>query len=409
MRKIYLLLLFVWFAEMVTPIFSQTPKSQKERKMWIHHMTNIAEPVLLNLSQNTLRKNMPVETTQEGSKRGREQVSHLEALGRTICGISPWLELGPDASKEGQLRERYIRMTLAGLKNALDSSSADFLPFSGDKQILVDAALLAQGLMRAPKQLWERLDKKTQILMINSMKETRKIKPNESNWLFFSATVEAFLYQVTGSCKFEVIDYAMSQFQTWYKGDSWYGDGSVFHFDYYNSLIIHPMMYDVLVAVKAVSPKYGELLALETIRFVRHAEQLERLISPEGSYPAVGRSLVYRFGAFHALSQVALLKKLPTQVSPAQVRSALSAVIARQMKVKGNFDENGWLTLGFCGHQPEVAESYISTGSLYLSTAVFLALGLPATDEFWTAPKADWTNKKAWNGKDFLRDKALKD
>ena len=49
------------------------------------------------------------------------------------------------------------------------------------------------------------------------------------------------------------------------------------------------------------------------------------------------------------------------------------------MAIKGNFDEHGWLTLGFAGHQPQIAERYISTGSLYLCSTVFTALGLPAT------------------------------
>lgn len=381
--------------------------SKNNREIWISSMIKIADPVLVNLSNNTLKKNMPVETTAEGSTRGREKVSHLEAVGRTICGISPWLELGPDDTKEGKLREKYIEMTLAGLKNAVDSTSPDFLSFTVDRQALVDAAFLAEGLMRAPNQLWNRLDKNTQSLLIKSFVSTRQFKPLESNWLLFSATIEAFLYRFTGECSFKTIDYALDKFELWYKGDSWYGDGAKFHFDYYNSLVIHPMMYDVLATVQHVSPRYADLLSTQTLRLTRHAEQLERLISPEGTYPAVGRSLVYRFGSFHVLSQTALLKKLPLQTAPAQVRSALTAVINRQMKQPGTFDKNGWLTLGFCGHQPFLAESYISTGSLYLSSAVFLPLGLPANDEFWTGKPEDWTNKKAWKGKLIKIDKAL--
>lgn len=406
MRIKILAVAVIFIFSQLNPIVSQTKNN--DRKAWIKSLTKITEPVLLNLSNNTLRENMPVETTQEGSTRNRQLVSHLEAVGRTICGIAPWLELGPDDSKEGQLRKKYIEMTLTGLKNAMDSTSSDYLDFSVNRQALVDAAFLAQGLMRAPNQLWRKLDEETQSLLIKSFLETRNIKPLESNWLLFSAIIETFLYKFTNACNFEAIDYALDKFQQWYKGDSWYGDGERLHFDYYNSLVIHPMMYDVLFAIKEVSPKYNELFETETARMVRHSEQLERMISPEGTYPAVGRSLVYRFGAFHTLSQVALLQKLPMHVSPAQVRSALSAVISNQVSQKETFDKNGWLQLGFNGHQPEVAESYISTGSLYLCSTVFLPLGLPSTDEFWTGKKADWTNKKAWNGKKIKRDKAFK-
>jgi hypothetical protein len=390
---------------------AQTPakkQNQKERNFWIQSMIQIADPVLTNLSNNTLRASMPVETTSEGSSRGREKVSHLEALGRTVCGIAPWLELNADKSKEGRLREKYLQITLKALKNAVDSTSPDFMGFTVDRQNLVDAAFLAQGFLRAPAKLWCGLDKQTQELMIRSMLSTRQFKPLESNWLLFSATIEAFLYRFTGTCNFETIDYALKRFAEWYKGDSWYGDGAAFHFDYYNSLVIHPMLYDVLNAVKTASPEYQKWFDVQTVRLTRHADQLERMISPEGTYPAIGRSLVYRFGAFHALSQAALLNKLPEHLRPAQARSALTAVIQKQIAQKGTFDKKGWLTLGFAGHQPNLAESYISTGSLYLCSAVFLPLGLPATDEFWTTKPEAWTNKKAWKGEKVTIDKALK-
>lgn len=401
----FIILLFVAF---FADSHAQTQKPHPDRTYWINSMLTIVDPVIDHLSKHTLRREMPVETTVEGSTRGREKVSHLEALGRTVCGIAPWLELDSDPTKEGKLREKYLQKTLLALQNAVDSTSADFMGFSVDRQNLVDAAFLAQGFLRAPSRLWGGLDAHTQQLMIQSMMATRQFKPLESNWLLFSATIEAFLYRFTGDCNFEVIDYALGRFTEWYKGDSWYGDGAAFHFDYYNSLVIHPMLYDVLDAVKEVSPDYQKWFEVQSVRLTRHADQLERLISPEGTYPAVGRSIVYRFGAFHALSQAALLKSTPAHNTPAQIRSALTAVIKRQLAQKGNFDKQGWLTLGFAGHQPNLAESYISTGSLYLCSTVFLPLGLPATDEFWTGKSEEWTGKKAWKGGKVQIDKALK-
>ena len=76
---------------------------------------------------------------------------------------------------------------------------------------------------------------------------------------------------------------------------------------------------------------------------------------------------------------------------------------------KENFDADGWLTLGFAGHQPQIAERYISTGSLYLCTAAFAALGLSTIDEFWNTSYAEWTGKKIWCGNpDVKLDKAIK-
>ena len=94
----------------------------------------------------------------------------------------------------------------------------------------------------------------------------------------------------------------------------------------------------------------------------------------------------------------AMLQQLPdTELQPAQVRCGLTAVIGRVMAFE-NFDGDGFLRIGVCGPQPDMGEGYISTGSLYLCMAAFLPLGLPETAEFWSAPDADWTQKRMWQG-----------
>jgi hypothetical protein len=71
------------------------------------------------------------------------------------------------------------------------------------------------------------------------------------------------------------------------------------------------------------------------------------------------------------------------------------------------FDENGWLKLGFCGAQPDLAEPYISTGSLYLCTAALLPLGLASKREFWSAPDTQWTSQRIWGGENVPADCAI--
>lgn len=152
----------------------------------------------------------------------------------------------------------------------------------------------------------------------------------------------------------------------------------------------------------------GKNFEKQITRQQRLSEQLERLISPEGTYPVVGRSIVYRFGIFHALSQISLMRKLSEKLPEAQVRCALTAVLHRQFATPDNFDKDGWLKIGLSGSQINMSESYINTGSLYMCTTIFLALGLPAEDSFWTETYMEWTNKKAWKGIDVGVDKALR-
>lgn len=64
---------------------------------------------------------------------------------------------------------------------------------------------------------------------------------------------------------------------------------------------------------------------------------------PDGVFPAFGRSATYRTGAFQSLSQVALMKILPSYIHPAQVRCALTAVFVNMYDGNQNFDKTaGW-------------------------------------------------------------------
>ena len=377
-----------------------------DRAYWVTVAQRLAEPVLTNLAAGTLRARMPVE---EADGAGRRSVSHLEAFGRLLAGIAPWLELPVDATPEGRVRARYADLARRALTVAVDPSSADALNFTKDRQPLVDAAFLAQGLLRAPRALREGLDAATRANLVRALESTRVIVPGFNNWLLFSATVEAGLAALGAPWDRVRVDYALRQHAQWYKGDGTYGDGPTFHWDYYNSFVIHPMLLDVLAAVGDDSEAWKAMREPEIRRAQRYAAIQERLISPEGTFPAIGRSIAYRFGAFQLLAQVALRRELPPEVTPAQVRGALTAVIRRSIEAPGTFDDAGWLRIGFAGHQPGVGERYISTGSLYLCAAGLLPLGLPAADPFWTDPPQPWTAQKAWSGQPFPIDHALPD
>jgi hypothetical protein len=377
-----------------------------EREYWVSVASRLAEPVLTNLARGTLKARMPVE---EVAGAGRASVTYLEAFGRLLAGIAPWLELPADATAEGRLRARFADLARQALAAAVDPASPDAMNFTKDRQPLVDAAFLAQGLLRAPRVLREALDAATRERLVRALESTRVITPGFNNWLLFTATVEAGLFALGASWDRVRVDYALRQHAQWYKGDGTYGDGPSFHWDYYNSFVIHPMLLDVLAAVGDESDAWKAMREPAVKRAQRYAAVQERLISPEGTFPAIGRSLAYRFGAFHLLAQMALRRELPAEVAPAQVRGALTAIIRRSLEAPGTFDDAGWLRIGFAGHQPGVGERYISTGSVYLCAVGLLPLGLPATDPFWSDPPQPWTAQRAWSGQPFPIDKALAD
>ena len=401
--RIVRLLLFVSIVSFCTNIVAQ---KNRDREYWVKTMIKIIDPVYTNLSQNTLRKNMPVETW-DGLNNGntRKNVTHLEALGRSFDGISTWLNLPPDNTEEGKLRAKYTDLVIKSIANAVNPESPDYLRFDGPGgQPLVDAAFFAHGLIRAKTQIWDRLSDTVKRQVVDCLKSTRSIRTPTNNWLLFSGTIEAFLLDNDLGGDLMRIDYAVNKHLERFKGDATYGDGDQFHWDYYNSFVIQPMLVDIVKILNRHKLASDATYNTVEARMARYASILERSISPEGTFPPFGRSLCYRTGVFQALGQIALMHKLESTVTPAQVRCAMTAVTKRLMEAPRTFDDKGWLKIGLVGSQPSMGEAYVNTGSLYLCTTGFLPLGLPADDPFWTAPDEPWTTVKMWQGVDMPAD-----
>lgn len=359
------------------------------RENWSQLFRQVVEKPLGHLVSGDIRSKLPVRGIDTIERY--EKCTHLEFVGRTLCGISPALERSMESSLGISANQLYLSL------NKLTSvKSESFLNFDSGTQPLVDSAFFALGLLRSPNQLWRKVPEETKSSILSALKSSRKIKPHFNNWLLFSAVIEAFFYSIGEDFDAMRIDYALRQHEQWYLGDGIYGDGPKYRFDYYNSYVIHPLLLEITEAVKGYNRDWDNIGIRVLNRAQRHAEQLERLIASDGSFPAVGRSLAYRAGAFHLLALLALKKKLPESLPPAQVREALFAVIQATLSHPSNYDSDGWLMIGLNGHQPNLGEDYISTGSLYLTTTAFLPLGLDEADEFWTEESVPWTQRKIW-------------
>lgn len=391
------------------------PTQDNTRLYWAKLLYKIAEPVLKNLSESALQKNWKVEYSPIWDNRNAK-VAYLEGFARTMVGVAPWLALPDDNTEEGKLRKQLRSYALKSIQNSVDPSNPDYMLWRKEGQTLVDAAFLAQSFLKAPDALWKPLDETTKKRVIEEFRLLRRVVPPNNNWLLFAAIVEVFLLSIGEEADRFRIEFGLRKIEDWYIGDGWFKDGEVFHMDYYNSFVIHPMIVDVLETMLKVHQRQSPDKKNQNLedqytkavkRMQRQADFLERLISPEGSFPPFGRSITYRLGAFQALTHTALLHQLPEGVSPAQVRCALTAVMKRMFGQEGVFDKAGWLSLGFAGHQPGIADSYSNAGSMYLTTLGFLPLGLPANDPFWADADTEWTQQKAWSGKPFKKDKAV--
>lgn len=375
------------------------------RADWVAMLDRICRPVFTSVSERKLKQRMPVEA-YAGEQQHRRQTTYLEALGRALAGMAPWVEHGPEIGHEGQLRRQYCDWAIGGIAAAVDKRSPDYMDFGRDRQTIVDTAFLSLALLRAPNQILGRLPPTTRMQLADALRATREMLAGYNNWLLFAACIEAALHAIGEPWDRMRVDFALRQHESWYLGDGVYGDGPHFHQDYYDSFVIHPFLLTLMDSVGNMEPGWAAMAENIHDRAVRYAAIQERMIAPDGSYPVVGRSITYRCGAFQLLADMALRQSLPKDVAPEQVRGALTAVIRRTLTAPGTFDNDGWLLIGLAGHQPSLGEVYISTGSLYLCTAAFLPLGLAADDPFWSNPAAPWASVKIWGGADVPADHA---
>src|SRR5262245_32865944 len=181
---------------------------EADRDYWVSVVRRLADPILTNLASGTLKARMPVE---QAPGANRAAVTHLEALGRLLAGIAPWLELGDDGTPEAALRGRYADLARRAIASAVDPASPDFLNFTRERQPLVDAAFLAHALLRAPRALAEGLPPEVRANLVKALQSTRVVTPAFSNWLLFTAMVEAGLARLGAEWDSTRVDYALRQ------------------------------------------------------------------------------------------------------------------------------------------------------------------------------------------------------
>lgn len=421
MKKILIILL-----ALALPFAASAKKktdNRTDREVWADIMYQMAEPVLKNMAAGKLQQTMSLETggleispTWDGRDK---KVSYMECFARLMAGLAPWLSLPDDNTPEGIKRKQLREWAIQAYTNAVDPESPDYLGWKSGGQTLVDAAYLVESLYRGYDALWKPLSEETKQRYIKELQGLRRYDPPYTNWLLFVGMEESFLMYVGAQYDAFRIKMAMAKVEEWYIGDGWYSDGPSFTLDYYNAFVIQPMYTECL---EMISKKQGgnsylifsktndkvrtanNRLKEATKRMQRYGTILERFISPEGTFPVVGRSIPYRMAVFQPLAQLAWRHQLPKELSNGQVRAGITAVAKNMFGRANNFNKQGYLTIGFLGNHPNVADWYTNNGSLYMTSLAFLPLGLPADDPFWTDPAEKWTSKKAWEGDDFPKD-----
>jgi len=326
-------------------------------------------------------------------RKDRLKFAALESVARIFY---PLCQAYPD----GKFLDQGI---LDALGRSLQPNHADSFNWDKGEQPLVDAAILASGFLLNPEIFEKKLTPQIQAGLIEGWRKSMSIKPFESNWLLFAAMVEAAIQKWDKPFKPEAITKAYTKFEEWNVGDGQYSDGPRFHSDYYNSIIIHPF----LLTLDHLGHGLPEEKEKRMKRAQRYGQILMRMVTEDGWFPPVGRSLCYRGGVFHHLAFLARMGFLPGNLSPALVRQTLDQIIRKTLQIKpsGKMEDklfqNGVLRPGLFDIEPQLAEIYIGPASLYLCTWAFLPLGLGENHMYWTS--------NAEKNQNLTIDSALKD
>ena len=328
--------------------------------LWNSYLLRIITPPLDNLTLDT--------------------VPELECFSRMFAGMSPWMALDNAIDVKLKILSKFDVVV--------------YKDVFGEQQSIVECAYICYGFLLTKNILWKQLSEKTQLQFINILHKVRSLIQSyhrRCNWYLFHGMIEAFFKSVSGQYDYNFVMDMIETVESWYCGDGFYKDGErEFTMDYYNSYVIHPFYIEILKICKP------EMVSQAFDRCIRYSEFLERIIGPDGTFPPLGRSIIYRFGAFHALAYCVYNEKISTQHTYSQLQRSLSKVLIRII-TDLVFDSNGMLEIGFTGKQPSIADDYSSWGSCYLTTLGFLPLGLSKNHIFWSDLRVDYYSQElAW-------------
>ena len=383
----------------------QAPES--DRQYWVRTMRKVAEPVLANLAAGTLKRNMPVECVT-GDVAERRKYTHLEAIGRLLAGIAPWLEAPLDAWSRARPATALCGSGAPGDPHRRGSAFARLpqLPRRVRSRWWIAASWRRRYCAR-PNELWKKLDSGTQKNVAAALLSSRVITPGQNNWLLFAATVEAALALMGERWDAMRIDYAMRAAPAVVRRRRRVRRRSALPLGLLQQLR-HPADAAGRAAQYRVARQDWETLLPDILaRARRYAAIQERLISPEGTFPVIGRSITYRTGAFQLLAQMALLGELPAPLTGARVRAALTAVMRRLLEAPGTFDDRR------LADDRTVRASAASGRDLHFDRQpVSLrgrvsAPGLRRPTRSGRAPAEDWTSRRIWRGEDAPADHAI--
>jgi hypothetical protein len=321
--------------------------------------------------------------------------TQLEELLRPLWGIAPLLE-----QKEYYITVDGVRRSVSEvfreviLEGCTETSplcfSRDVTPpkaIGFANQMITEFSAYTLAIVLAPGALWEpytpqqrqQVGQYVKKWAVTALKDSW---PNNHYWFPMLAVTALEKMGIDCGDVSEDMALGFSQLDKMYLSHGWYQDGAPRKFDFYLAWSHH--VYPVLWTYLSKGTRFDDPRRAQTYRdrIVQFFDYYTHMFDVDGSVPAFGRSLSYRFAQSAFFTAAAFGD------------CAVDYGLARRILVKNisYFMDNmvldePVLPPGYLYSAPALVENYTSSGGSYWCAKTFLALHLPDDHPLWTAPE----------------------
>jgi hypothetical protein len=334
------------------------------------------------------RSGSPARVLYPDDRRGMpDSVDAIESFARIASAWGSWLRnpINP-ATLNFQDHEFNLETLLAqALLEGTDSSNP--YTYWGDighlDQRIVESADIAVAIWMSRERVFNKMTATEQQQIMDWLAQVDGKGTYTDNWILFTAMAQAVRHHLGFPSPVDDLDSRLMQIGEFYRGDGWYVDGPTHEFELYNAWMFgwHYFLWTWIDGDRR--PDHRQLVLERGRSFI---DGFLHLFGANGSYPAWGRSLVYRFAVLAPFSVGHFLKIAPDD--PGLLRRVSSGCI-RYFYDRGLFDpDDHYVRQGYHGDFPPAGEAYISPGSPYWCCHGLFALTFDADDPFWTATES---------------------
>ena len=334
------------------------------------------------------RQGSPARVLFPDDRRGLpDSVDALESFARMASAWGAWLR-NPANPAGLTFQGREINLEVL-LRQALLDGTNRHNPYTywGDmdhmSQHIVEAADVAVTVWLSRERVFDRMTGAERAQVMDWLARVDGKQTYFDNWILFPAMAQMVRLKLGYPAPEADLDSRLEQMAAFYRGDGWYADGPGNEFDLYNAWMFgwHYLLWAWIDGARR--PDHRQLVLDRARAFL---SGFQYFFGANGSYPAWGRSIVYRFSAVAAFQTGHLLNIAPPD--PGLLRRLSSGCI-RYFYERGLLDpDEHYIRQGFHGDFPPAGESYISPGSPYWACHGLFALTFDRDDPFWTATES---------------------